>query len=167
MDTVTAIDPGHFRKALSHFASGLVVVTAVVDEVPVGLTCQSFTSLSLHPPMVLFCPSKTSTSWPVLARAEHLCINVLSGTQHQVSDAFARSGTDKFAGITWSPTPEGAPAIDGAAVHIQARVAECHDGGDHHIVTCLVEALSAELDHEPLLYYRSGYRHLGEPLQLV
>jgi 3-hydroxy-9,10-secoandrosta-1,3,5(10)-triene-9,17-dione monooxygenase reductase component len=167
MDTDTKIDTAHFRTVLSHFATGVVVVTAVVDATPVGLTCQSFTSLSLDPPMVLFCPSKTSTSWPVLAGAEHLCINMLSATQHPVSDAFARSGTDKFAGITWTPTPDGAPAIDGAAVHIQARIAARHDGGDHHIVTCLVEALSAQSDPEPLLYYRSGYRLLGKPGQLI
>jgi 3-hydroxy-9,10-secoandrosta-1,3,5(10)-triene-9,17-dione monooxygenase reductase component len=161
MDAATAVDPRHFRSVLSQFASGLVVVTAVVDGQPTGMTCQSFTSLSLDPPMVLFCPAKTSTSWPVISRASHLCINVLSSAQRTVSDAFARSGTDKFAGINWSPTPHGAPAIDGAAVHIQARVASCHDGGDHHIVTCLVEALSPEFDHQPLLYYRSGYHLLG------
>jgi 3-hydroxy-9,10-secoandrosta-1,3,5(10)-triene-9,17-dione monooxygenase reductase component len=150
----------HFRDVMSYFASGVVVVTAVVDEAPVGMTCQSFTSLSLDPPMVLFCPSKTSTSWPILARADHLCINVLSTAQHELSNGFARSGTDKDAGVPWTPTPQGAPALDGAAAHIEARVAECLDGGDHHIVTCVVKSLSAATDHEPLVYYRSGYRAL-------
>lgn len=167
MSAHTVVDPGHFRRVLSHFASGVVVVTGVVDDGPVGLTCQSFTALSLNPPMVLFCPSKSSTSWPLLATARYLCVNVLSAEQHGLSDGFARSGTDKFAGVAWSPTPRGAPALDGAAAHIEARVAACHDGGDHHIVTCLVEALSAESDPDPLLYYRSGYRALDGLRQLA
>jgi 3-hydroxy-9,10-secoandrosta-1,3,5(10)-triene-9,17-dione monooxygenase reductase component len=167
MATDTKIDAAHFRQVLSHFASGVVVVTAIVDHTPVGLTCQSFSSLSLDPPMVLFCPSKTSTSWPLIASGEHLCINVLSASQHAVSDAFARSGSDKFIGIPWTSTPEGAPAIEGAVAHIQARIAARHDGGDHYIVTCLVEALSALSDPDPLLYYRSAYRRLGKPEQLI
>jgi 3-hydroxy-9,10-secoandrosta-1,3,5(10)-triene-9,17-dione monooxygenase reductase component len=153
-------DIAHFREVMSHFASGVVVVTAVVDDSPVGMTCQSFASLSLDPPMVLFCPSKTSTTWPILARADHVCINVLSTAQHELSNGFARSGADKYAGVAWTPTPHGAPALDGAAAHIEARVDECLDGGDHHIVTCVVKSLSATTDHEPLVYYRSGYRAL-------
>ena len=159
----TTVDRAHFRRVLSHFASGVVVVTGVVGGDPAGLTCQSFTALSLDPPMVLFCPSKTSTSWPLLAAAPYLCINILSQGQHRLSDAFARSGTDKFSGVTWTPTPSGAPALDGAAAHIEARVAGSYDGGDHHIVTCLVESLSAAADADPLLYYRSGYHTLHQP----
>ena len=99
-----AIDPALFRHVLSHFASGVVVVTGIVGGRPAGLTCQSFTSLSLDPPMVLFCPSKASTSWPQLTTAPFLCINILSHGQRWLSDAFARSGADKFADVTWTPT---------------------------------------------------------------
>jgi 3-hydroxy-9,10-secoandrosta-1,3,5(10)-triene-9,17-dione monooxygenase reductase component len=159
----TAVESDHFRNVLSHFASGVVVITAVVDGAPVGLTCQSFTALSLQPPMVLFCPSRASTTWPVLAGADRLCINVLSAGQHAISEVFARSGVDRFAGAVWSPTPQGAPALDGAAAHIEARVAAVYDGGDHHIVTCFVDSLNAAADPEPLVYYRSGYRSLADP----
>jgi 3-hydroxy-9,10-secoandrosta-1,3,5(10)-triene-9,17-dione monooxygenase reductase component len=157
----TVDDPGHFREVLSHFASGVVVVTGVVDGVPAGMTCQSFTALSLDPPLVLFCPAKSSTSWPVLRQAPVLCINVLSTAQQQLSNAFARSGTDKFAGVPWTATALGAPALDGAAAHLETRLADVHDGGDHHIVTCRVASLQSRSDSEPLLYYRSGYRALG------
>jgi 3-hydroxy-9,10-secoandrosta-1,3,5(10)-triene-9,17-dione monooxygenase reductase component len=173
MDAPVPACAGHFRRVLSHFASGVVIVTGVLNGEPVGLTCQSFTSLSLDPPMVLFCPSKTSTSWPLLATVPYLCINVLSARQRALSDGFARSGTDKFAGVAWSPTLHGAPALDGAVAHIEGRVAARHDGGDHHIVTCVVEALSAEQDPDPLLYYRSGYHALdnsdrsGRPRQIA
>ena len=80
-DSRPAVDPARFRHVLSHFASGVVVITGIADGLPAGLTCQSFTALSLDPPMVLFCPAKTSTSWPVLAQADHLCINVLASHQ--------------------------------------------------------------------------------------
>jgi 3-hydroxy-9,10-secoandrosta-1,3,5(10)-triene-9,17-dione monooxygenase reductase component len=161
-DSRPAVDPARFRHVLSHFASGVVVITGIADGLPAGFTCQSFTALSLDPPMVLFCPAKTSTSWPLLAGAPYLCINILSQGQHRLSDAFARSGADKFAGVTWTPTPHGAPALDGAAAHIEARVAGRHDGGDHHVVICLVESLAAAADADPLLYYRSGYHTLHQ-----
>jgi flavin reductase (DIM6/NTAB) family NADH-FMN oxidoreductase RutF len=162
MSTNEVIDPTHFRQVLSHFASGVVVVTGVVEGRPAGLTCQSFTALSLQPPMVLFCPAKSSTSWPQLAVTEYLCVNVLSADQHEISNGFARSGTDKFAGVSWSPTPHGAPALDGATAHIEVRVAARHDGGDHHIVACSVESLSATSEPDPLVYYRSTYHTLDE-----
>lgn len=167
MSTDIVVDATHFRQVLSHFASGVVVVTGVVDDAPAGLTCQSFTALSLRPPMVLFCPAKSSTSWPQLETTDYLCVNVLSADQHRLSDAFARSGTDKFAGVDWTPTPNGAPALNGAAAHIEVRVAAKHDGGDHHIVACAVESLSAASDPDPLLYYRSGYRALADTTQFA
>lgn len=164
MSTATALEPAvdakEFRRVLSNFASGIVVVTGVVDRAPAGMTCQSFTALSLAPPLVLFCPAKTSTSWPVLARAPMLCINVLSSHQRPVSDAFARSGTDKFAGVEWTMTDSGTPALIGAATHIEARVEAVHDGGDHHIVVCRVVTLNAADHLHPLLYHRSSYRLL-------
>ncbi|SBW22859.1 flavin reductase domain-containing FMN-binding protein [Candidatus Protofrankia californiensis] len=157
---VPLVDSTHFRDVLSRFASGIVVVTAIAGDQPVGLTCQSFTSLSLEPPMVLFCPAKSSTSWPAVAAAGNLCINILSEGQDEVSNGFARSGADKFAGVDWTLLPNGSPALDSAAAHIGAKVAVIHDGGDHHIVTCLVESLQAREERNPLLYYRSRYRHL-------
>lgn len=152
------VDPARFRHVLSHFASGVVIITGVVEGRPVGMTCQSFASLSLEPPMVLFCPSKTSLSWPQLAQAKFLCINILSHGQRALSDAFARSGTDKFDGVGWTRAPHGgAPALDGAVACLEVRVAGSHDGGDHHIVTCLVESIPPAADRAPLLYYRSRY----------
>jgi flavin reductase (DIM6/NTAB) family NADH-FMN oxidoreductase RutF len=154
------VDEARFRDVLSRFASGVVVVTAQVDGRPVGLTCQSFASLSLVPPMVLFCPSRASTSWPLVAAAGAVCVNILSEGQHEVSHGFARSGADKFAGVAWTPLPNGAPALADAAAHLGATIAEVYDGGDHHIVTCHVHFLAALADKDPLLYYRSRYRRL-------
>ncbi|KJE21754.1 conserved protein of DIM6/NTAB family [Frankia torreyi] len=156
----TLVDAATFREVLSHFATGVVIVTALAGDRPVGLTCQSFTALSLDPPMILFCPARTSTSWPVLAGCGRLCVNILSADQHEISNGFARSGADKFAGVAWTPLSNGAPALERAAAHIGVRIAEVYDGGDHHIVTCHVESLRAGEGGAPLLYYRSEYRHL-------
>ncbi|ONH35839.1 flavin reductase [Protofrankia sp. BMG5.30] len=156
----SVVDPAHFRDVLSRFASGVVVVTAIVGDRPAGLTCQSFTSLSLQPPLVLFCPAKSSTSWPSVAAADSLCINILSEGQDEVSNGFARSGADKFAGVGWTLLPNGAPALDSAVAHIGARIATVYDGGDHHIVTCHVESLQTPGERDPLLYYRSKYRRI-------
>ncbi len=161
-DPSTALDPAAFREALSHFASGIVVVTGVVDGRPLGMTCQSFSSLSLDPPLVLFCPARSSASWPVLRTAPRLCINVLSSVQQDVSAQFARSGADKFAGVSWTPTPAGAPALDGVAAHLEVAVEDVVDGGDHHIVVCRVHALQTDSTLAPLVYWRSGYRTLEE-----
>ena len=90
----------------------------------------------------------------------YLCVNVLSAEQHELSDAFARSGRTSSPGSPGRRPRTGHPLCDGAAAHIEARIAAHHDGGDHHIVTCIVEALSAEPDPDPLLYYRSSYRAL-------
>src|SRR5260370_25791838 len=106
--------------------------------------CRHCACLCMTPPMVLFCPSKTSTSWPLLATASYLCVNVLSAEHPELSDAFARSGSDKFAGDAWPPTPHGAPALDSAPAHIEARIAARHDADDHHIVICVVEPLPAD-----------------------
>jgi 3-hydroxy-9,10-secoandrosta-1,3,5(10)-triene-9,17-dione monooxygenase reductase component len=155
-----AVDAARFRDVLSRFASGVVVVTAIAGDRLAGLTCQSFTALSLEPPMVLFCPARTSTSWPAVDIARNLCVNILSTDQDEVSNRFARPGTDKFAGVAWTPLANGAPALEKAAAHIGARIAAVHDGGDHYIVTCNVQSLHLRGERDPLLYYRSGYRHL-------
>lgn len=161
-----SVDLAIFRHVLSHFPSGVVIVTGMVEGRPAGMTCQSFASLSLDPPMVLFCPSKSSKSWPRLATAKFLGINILSHGQRALSDAFARSGADKFEGVGWAPAPHGgAPALDGAVACIEARVTGSHDGGDHHIVTCLVESIAPPADRAPLLYYRSRYHAVHGTVQ--
>ena len=98
-DAPRIVDPQVMREVLGHFASGVTVVTAVTDDGPIGFTCQSFSSLSLDPPLVAFAPARTSRTWPRLREIGRFCVNVLAEGQDDVSQNFARSGADKFAGV--------------------------------------------------------------------
>ncbi|SEG93650.1 Flavin reductase like domain-containing protein [Thermomonospora echinospora] len=110
-----AIDPADFRATLSRFCSGVTVLAGFgEDGAPVGLTCQSFTSLSLTPPLVLVCPGRNSTSWPRIGRSGRFSVNVLAQDQQNVCSALGRSGPDKFTGVRWRRTDRGALVIDGA-----------------------------------------------------
>jgi 3-hydroxy-9,10-secoandrosta-1,3,5(10)-triene-9,17-dione monooxygenase reductase component len=145
------------RDVLGHFVSGVTVVTAMGADGPVGFTCQSFSSLSLDPPLVAFAPARTSTTWPRLREAGRFCVNVLAQDQDRLSQQFARSGTDKFAGVTWAPSPSGSPVLDGVVAWIDVTLEAEHDGGDHTIVVARVLDLGADASRTPLLFHRGAY----------
>jgi 3-hydroxy-9,10-secoandrosta-1,3,5(10)-triene-9,17-dione monooxygenase reductase component len=156
------IDPGQFRKALGHFCTGVTVIAAVGSSdaggtEPVGFACQSFAALSLDPPLVLFCPGKSSRTWPVIEATGHFCVNVLAHHQADVSATFGRAGADKFAEIGWSPAPSGAPKLDGVLTWIDCSIESVLDGGDHWIVVGRVLSLGETYDDRPLLFYRGAY----------
>ena len=156
---LASLDSELFRHAMGHFASGIVVVTGVVDGTPTGLTCQSFSSLSLEPPLILLCPSRTSVSWPGLARTGWFCVNVLSSAQEAICRQFARSGGQKFSGVSWSPGFNGLPRIDGSLAAIDCSVATVVDGGDHYVVIGAVRDLVVR-SGSPLLFFRGAYHNL-------
>jgi 3-hydroxy-9,10-secoandrosta-1,3,5(10)-triene-9,17-dione monooxygenase reductase component len=152
------VEPSRFREVLGHFLTGVVLVTAVDDGMPVGMTCQSISSLSLDPPLVLFCPSKTSTTWPRIARAGRFCLNILAEDQGEVCASFARPGIDKFSGITHSLGRGGSPVIDGSLAHVECMIDAVHEGGDHFIVVGRAFDLAIDRDSAPLTYFRGGFR---------
>ncbi len=154
---VPLIAPSHLRTVLGHFASGIVVITTMTPDGPAGFTCQSFSSLSLDPPLVSFSPARTSTTWQRIRERGHFCVNVLADGHEQVSSAFARSGSDKFAGVSWVPAPSGAPRLDGVAAWIDCTLHDEFPGGDHTIVLGLVQALGADESRSPLLFHRGAY----------
>jgi flavin reductase (DIM6/NTAB) family NADH-FMN oxidoreductase RutF len=139
-------------------------VTGATPDGPAGLTCQSFSSLSLDPPLVLLSTARSSTTWPRIAATGRFAVNVLAADQQEVSGRFAASGTDKFAGQAWRPGALGNPLLDGALAHVECDIDAVHDGGDHVIVIGRVRALEAPgLDEaSPLVYYRSGYHALAD-----
>jgi flavin reductase (DIM6/NTAB) family NADH-FMN oxidoreductase RutF len=151
------VDPQLMRDVLGHFATGVTVVTAVVPDGPIGFTCQSFSSLSLDPPLVAFAPARTSTTWPRLRAAGQFCVNVLAEGQQDLSSAFARSGTDKFAGVVWAPSPCGSPMLEGVVAWIDASLWAEYDGGDHTIVVARVLDLGAAPGRAPLVFHRGSY----------
>ncbi|MGI5158973.1 flavin reductase family protein [Microbispora sp. CA-102843] len=156
----TEIDSRTFRDALGCFASGVVVISGMSGGDPVGFTCQSFTSLSMTPPMVAFCPSVASVTWRQIRSAGAFCVNILSESQRRTSDVFAQRRDDKFAGISWRPGLAGAPLIDDALAHIECEIESVYPGGDHDIVLGRVVRLGGTGRTEPLLYYRGRYARL-------
>jgi 3-hydroxy-9,10-secoandrosta-1,3,5(10)-triene-9,17-dione monooxygenase reductase component len=157
----TGGDVETFKRVMGSFATGVAVVTARDDGEPVGFTCQSIVSLSLDPPFVALAPSKSSTSWPRIARAGSFCVNVLSEAQEEIGRRFSASGGDKFAGVAWRPEHTGAPVLEGALAWADCALELVHDAGDHEIVIGRVLALgSPRQDVGPLLFYRSQYRRL-------
>lgn len=153
-------DPlSHFRQVLGHFPTGVAIVTALNGGEPVGMTIQSFCSLSLEPPLVLICPSLASTSWPRIEPVGRLCVNLLSDEQEGLARQFARSGTDKYSGVPWTMAPRtGSPVLDGGLAWMDCEVVSTFPGGDHIIVTCRVLDLRVNADVKPLVFFQSGFR---------
>jgi 3-hydroxy-9,10-secoandrosta-1,3,5(10)-triene-9,17-dione monooxygenase reductase component len=153
-------EPRRFRQVLGHFCTGVTVITTVDEDGPAGFACQSFAAVSLEPPLVLFCPSRASATWPRIARAGHFCANVLAADQRDLARVFAVSGatgTDKFAGLRWSPAPAGAPILDGVLTWVGCTVEAVHEAGDHRVVVGRVRALGNCRPGKPLLFYRGRY----------
>jgi 3-hydroxy-9,10-secoandrosta-1,3,5(10)-triene-9,17-dione monooxygenase reductase component len=152
----SGLDQARFREVLGHFATGVTIVTALEEGLPVGFSCQSFAALSLDPPMVVLAPARASTSWPRIRAAGAFCVNVLGEHQEAVCRAFAISGGDKFSGVGWRPGITGAPVIDGSLAVVECELGEIFEGGDHEIVTGLVVSLEVG-EGGPLLFYRGGF----------
>lgn len=149
-------DSAQFRRVLSHFPTGVTVITATGDNGPVGLTVGSFTSVSLEPPLVGFLPTKTSSSWPVMHRVGSFCVNILAEDQADLCWRFAKEGDDKFDGLAYDAAPTGSPIIHGVLGWIDCRIEEVIDAGDHWFVLGRVEALDATGPAGPLLFFRGA-----------
>lgn len=157
-DPATRARARRFRDVLGRFSSGVTVVTGTDAGVPVGLTCQSFTSVSLDPPLVLFCVARTSRAWPRIWRAGSFSVNVLAEDQAAVSDVMASRGVDKFAGLAWRPSAvTGSPRIDGATAYVDCSIHAVHEAGDHFVVIGRVLDLAAGEAEHALTFHRGRY----------
>lgn len=157
METVT---PGPnqsraFRDALGRYATGVTVVTATGPAGPVAITANSFTAVSLEPPLVLWCPAKRSSRFQLLTSAEYFAIHILAADQLELCQRFARAGSD-FTGIDTKLTPEGAPLLPGVLARFDCKAHACHDGGDHAIQIGQVLRASFR-DGAPLLFWGALY----------
>jgi 3-hydroxy-9,10-secoandrosta-1,3,5(10)-triene-9,17-dione monooxygenase reductase component len=148
-----------FRDVLGRFASGVTVVTAVSGGEPVGMTCQSFSSVSLDPPLVLFVPAKTSRAWPLMQRAGRFCVSFLADGQSDLSNTMASRGADKFAELDWTPSAvTGSPIFPGTLGHVDCTIHAVHETGDHYVVIGRVVDLVAADAEQPLLFFQGKYR---------
>ena len=157
MSEARGLGAAHFRRVLGHFPTGVVVVTAVVEGVPVGLSVNSFTAVSLDPPLVAFCPARRSATWAGVRATGSFCANILAQDQEELSRLFAAPGVDRFQGLGWVAAPSGAPQLQGTLGWIDCAIDAIHPGGDHEICVGRVQALEVQREVGPLVFYRSGY----------
>ena len=149
-----------FRDVLGRYCSGVTVVTSMSAGEPVGMTCQSFSSVSLNPPLVMICPAKTSRAWPRMRQAGFFCVNILSAEQQEISNNMATKGAEKFDGVGWKPAPTGAPVVDGVLGYVDCTIDTVHEAGDHYIVVGRVKelAMGDAAGDDPILFYQGRYR---------
>ena len=160
-DVVWTPDEIAYRRVLGHFATGVVIIAASTDAGPVGLSINSFTAVSLEPPLIGFLPAVSSKSWPAIERAGVFCVSMLAQDQEQLARSFARPASDRFAGVGWRPSAvSGAPMIDGAIAWIDCSLEATAPAGDHIFVTGRVDALGVRSEADPLVFAHGRYRSL-------
>jgi flavin reductase (DIM6/NTAB) family NADH-FMN oxidoreductase RutF len=154
-------DPRTLRDALGCFATGVTVVTCVdLVGTPAGLTVNSFTSVSLEPPLLLVCVHKLAASAEALIGASHFAINVLQTGQQPASMRFSTRDEDRFGVTPWSRGEAGAPILKESLGVFACERFAVYDGGDHHLLVGQVVKASFDGGLDPLLYFRGRYRRL-------
>jgi flavin reductase (DIM6/NTAB) family NADH-FMN oxidoreductase RutF len=153
------IDPREFRTAAGQFMTGVTVITTTdADGRPSGLTANSFSSVSLHPPMVLFCLGRDSTNLDAFEAGNGFVVHVLSAEQTDVAVRFASKGIDRFEGIDWRAGHAGLPVLDGALATFECDAAGTFDGGDHVVYLGRVRKISTgDTEVAALGYFRGRY----------
>ena len=152
-----AIQTKEFRNALGAFTTGVTIVTTRdAAGHDVGLTVNSFNSVSLDPPLVLWSLARSSASLPAFVEAQSFAVHILGARQEALSNRFAQRGTDKFAGLALARGHGGVPLLDGCAARFECRTAYRHEGGDHEIF--VGEVMTFEhFDESPLVFQKGGY----------
>ena len=157
MTETMPIDPDQFRRVLAHLPTGVSVITAYGSDGPIGMAANSVTSVSLHPPLVLFCPARSSTTWPRVRESRRLCINIMAGHHERVTRRFAATQVDRFAGLEWEDRPAG-PALCDALAWFECQLEDEHEAGDHTIAVSRVLAMQAAPQlADPLVFFRGAY----------
>lgn len=152
------------RTALGSFTTGITIVSVRGwDGEPVGLTVNSFNSVSLEPPMVLWSLALASPNLDVVKRATHFAVNVLAEEQEPLSQRFASRIPDKFDGVDFSEGLGGVPLLDGCRAWFECRTVARYPGGDHIILLGEVEHFRVDESREPLVYYNGAYRRFSAP----
>lgn len=160
---MSAVDPRMLRRAFGSFATGITIVTTTdANGQPVGLTANSFTSVSLDPPLVLFCLDRNSSSLERFQRSGVFGINVLSSNQQELSSRFVKRGEERFQGVSWQLRSTGVPVIEGAAATFECTAHTTFDGGDHLVFVGRVQRFDFDAERDPLLYFQGRYRQIAD-----
>jgi flavin reductase (DIM6/NTAB) family NADH-FMN oxidoreductase RutF len=164
-EAMGALDKREFRNALGWFATGVTVITTRSPEGElVGFTANSFSSVSLDPPLVLFSLNRAAQSLSIFEGCAHFAVNILAEHQAELSSRFATASHDKWEGVAVETWENGCPILADALANFECAVHAVHDGGDHRIFLGRVLRMQARGDGQPLLFSRGGYRRLGVPL---
>ncbi len=148
-------DPRAFRDALGRFGTGVTVITCATPTGPLGITANSFASVSLDPALVLWSPAKGSSRYPFFMAAEHFAIHVIADEQKDICQGFARSG-DAFDGLDWENSPRGVPLINNCLSRFECQTHATHDGGDHSIIVAKVIEVATRTG-DPLMFFGGQY----------
>ena len=154
------IDGALLRRVYGRFPSGVTAVAAIGDGEPMGLAASSFTSVSMDPPIVSVCVAHSSTTWPALSGAQRIGVSVLGAHQQDVARAMAGAG-DRFAGVGWRTSDDGAVLVDGAAAWFDCTVHDTVPAGDHDVVLLRIHDLADADDVLPLIFHGSAFRALA------
>lgn len=151
--------PTEMRRAMGTFATGVTVITGFEKGVPIGFACQSFASVSLEPPLVLFCADHRGRAWPRIRNAGRFCVNVLHEQQTDLCDRFGSSRGRKYDGLSWALSRWETPVLPGVLMRVHAEVHDVHVAGDHDVVIGRVLELdtSAAEHDRPMLYFRGKF----------
>lgn len=153
-----AIDPGHFRRVLGQYPTGVCIVTSLDGAgQPLGMTVGSLTSVSLDPPLIAFLPTKGSRKFATIAETGHFAVNVLAGDQVAMCRRFASPESAEFESLLWRPSPLGSPILSDAVAWIDCRLDMVYEAGDHLIVLGAVDGLDINRSKAPLLFFQGGY----------
>ena len=154
----SAIDPRDFRSALGTYATGVTIITAVgANGKPYGLTCNSFASVSLNPPLVLWSLSRQAGSMAAFERGSHYAINILAADQHALAVRFAAKDVDRFDGVAFRLGASGVPLLDGAAAVFECFNRSRYEEGDHVIFVGEVERCERREGAQPLIFHGGRY----------
>lgn len=148
-------DPRALREALGMFGTGVTVVTCATADGPLGITANSFSSVSLDPPLVLWAPAKSSSRYPHFMAADRFAIHVMGREQFDTCGGFARDG-NAFDRLDWQTGEGGVPLIDGCLSRFECATTAAHDGGDHSIIVARVTRVTTRAG-EPLLFFGGAY----------
>ncbi|AXQ28731.1 flavin reductase [Solimonas sp. K1W22B-7] len=155
MNTEARFDPREFRATLGTFTTGVTIITARgADGLPVGVTANSFNSVSLDPPMVLWSLARNARSLEAFQQSGHFAVHILSAGQEDLSNRFAKSGADKFTGVACSEGAGGAPLLDDCSARLQCRTSFVYEGGDHLIF--VGEVVAFDRSGLPPLVFQAG-----------
>jgi 3-hydroxy-9,10-secoandrosta-1,3,5(10)-triene-9,17-dione monooxygenase reductase component len=150
-------DTSGFREALGTFATGVAFVTAAPDGEPEGLIVNSFTSVSLDPPLVAFCPARSSFTWQRMRRTGRFGVNVLAQTHEEFARRATPAGAERFAGIDWKPGRRGVPVLTDALATLECEIVTETAAGDHWIVVGHVDAIRTHPGGRPLIFFAGAF----------